>query len=118
MLWSFMKVREYLKNNDAENSVVWMTTALHWATQLQIKPVEPLVEMAGEVIDGGRDGGKRSGEIRGKKAITTKQLQQKEAEKIWRKHPEWSKKRVALKIVKDHGGNVDTIRRSIHKPLP
>lgn len=115
LLWAFMKVRECIKNNDAENSVVWMTLALHWAVKLQIKPVEPLVEIAGEVVEGGRHGGKKSGEIRGEKATTIKQFRQQESEKIWRKHPALSKSAVAKKIKKDHGGNFDTIRKSIQK---
>jgi hypothetical protein len=77
-----------------------------------------LVEISGKVVGGGRHGGKKSGEIRSKKATTIKQFRQLEAEKIWRKHPAWSKSDVARKIKKDHGGNFDTIRRSIHKPLP
>ena len=115
MLWAFMKVREYLKNNDAENSVVWMITALHWAVTLQIKPAEPLFEIAEEVVEGGRHGGKKSGEIRGKKAASIKDVRQSYADKIWRKHPTWSKSDVTRQIQKDHGGEFNTIRQQIQK---
>ena len=84
----------------------------------KLTPFVPLIEIAGEVVDGGRDGGKKSGKVRLEKAKTIKQAWQREAEKIWRKHPAWSKKDIAREITKRIGGNIDTIRKSIQKPLP
>ena len=84
----------------------------------KITPFAPLIEIAGEVINGGKDGGKKSGKVRLEKSKTIKQARQREAEKIWRKHPEWSKSDIAREITKRIGGNVHTIRKSIQKPLP
>ncbi len=66
----------------------------------------------------GKKGGKKSGEVRREKAAPILMTRQAEAGKIWLKHPTWKNKRVAEKIVKRHGGNIDTVRRTIKKPLP
>jgi len=83
----------------------------------KITPFVPLIEMAGEVINGGRDGGKKSGKVRLEKSKSKKQLRQQEAEKIWLKNPELSKSRTAMIIKGRIGGNSDTIRKTIQKPL-
>jgi hypothetical protein len=70
-----------------------------------------------EVSDATR-GGVKSGKIRQEKAKPTAEAWQAEAEKIWRKHPAWKNRRVAADIEKRIGGNADTIRKSIKKPLP
>jgi hypothetical protein len=117
MLLSFTRVRLSLEKNDAESAVVDMISALHWAANLQIEPVMPLIQLSEQVVAGGRSGGQKSAKIRGEKATTIKQENQKRALKIWKKHPAWTNSDVARKIQKDHGGNVDTIRKSIQKPL-
>ena len=87
-----------------------------YIVERKITPFVPLIEIAGEVINGGRDGGKKSGKARREKS--KKRNWQEEAEKIWRKRPAWNKSEVARKIKEDHGGNFDTIRKTIQKPLP
>ncbi len=67
---------------------------------------------------GGKQGGKKSGNVRREKTKPTKDIWQAEAEKIWGKHPAWGNKPVAERIVKLIGGNVGTIRKSIKRPTP
>lgn len=71
-----------------------------------------------EGIEKGAEGGKKSGKGRREKAELTKEAWQEEADKIWRKHPTWSKRQIATEVEKRIGGNPDTIRKSIIKPLP
>lgn len=71
-----------------------------------------------EAIEKGAESGKKSGKVRGEKAKATKEAQQAEAENKWWGHPTLKNIEVARKIAKKSGGNIDTIRKSIKKPLP
>jgi hypothetical protein len=85
---------------------------------IKVKLPDSLFEVEGGqgyFIRKGKKGGEKSGKTRRVKAKLTKEAWQAEAEKIWRKHPKWSSSQVAKEIVKQSGGNVDTIRKSIKK---
>ena len=66
----------------------------------------------------GKIAGEKSGVIRSEKAKPYHEVWQKEAEKIWNKHPLWGKLEVAKRIAEHVGGNPGTIRKSIIKPTP
>ena len=118
MLTYFREVRIYISMNDAAGAALSMAYGVRSAMQARIRPVEPLIEIGKKVVGGGKHGGARSGEVRREKTTPTKEAWQAESEKIWRKRPAWSKRQIATEIEKRIGGNPDTIRKSIQKPLP
>jgi hypothetical protein len=74
---------------------------------------ESAYETGRKVINGGRRGGESKG-------ISTKIKSQyiewqKQADLIWKKDPNYSKRRVAFYIAKKDGGNLNTIRKIIKK---
>ena len=77
-----------------------------------------LAEKQIKTIEKGAEDGKKSGKVRGEKAKATKEAQQAEAENKWWGHPTLKNIEVARKIAKKSGGNIDTIRKTIKKPLP
>jgi len=117
MLFNFNKVRADIEKNNADMAVCDMAIALHHAIRAQLKPIALYFDMGKANIDGGKDGGVKSGAVRRKKLDIKKELWQVMAKKTWRKHPTWKNKRVAEDIVKIIGGNVRTIRTSIKKPI-
>jgi len=71
-----------------------------------------------EIPEKGKEGGKKSGMIRGERANRTKKAWQTEADKIWERHPGWGKLEVGKRIAEKIGGKAGTIRKSIKKLLP
>ena len=118
MLWNLKMVRVNIEENNADQAVCYMASAVHWAISARLKTVAHLFGVVEKVVNGGKRGGEKSGKIRKEKAIPTKQAQQEEANKIWQRRPTWSKLQVATEIKKRIGGNPDTIRKSIQKPHP
>ncbi|MGD0277081.1 MAG: hypothetical protein ABSB79_13685 [Syntrophales bacterium] len=118
MLWFLKSVRVNIEKNNADMVVCEMACALYWATIAQLKPIAPLFDMGKKNVDGGILGGIISGKVRREKAKPTQEAWQAEAEEIWKKNYALSNKRAAERIAKKSGGKVDTIRKSIKKPLP
>jgi len=99
-------------------SAVWNTAiAVQHGMKAKIRPFEPDVERGQACVDGGGDGGRKSGKVRREKSKPTKDQWQTEANKIWLEHPTWNKSRVARKITKKNGGIYNTVRQSIKNPL-
>lgn len=118
MLWHLKEVRVQIEENNADQATCEMAVAVHCAIRARILPILPFVEISEKVFSGGKQGGKKSGAVRREKAKSTKQLWQAEAEKLWRKHPNWKNKSIAELIAKKIGGNPDYIRKLIKNPLP
>lgn len=118
MLWNLNSVRGDIEQNNADRAICDMAMAVHWAMRARIKPIAHLIDISEKVVDGGKDGGKKSGKIRFEKTKTRKEQWQAEADKIWKKHPTWGKLSVAKKIEEKIGGTFETIRKYINKPLP
>jgi len=117
MLTYFNMVRVKIKEKDISFALCFMAYGVQAAMKARIRPVEPFIEIGKSNIDGGRNGGKKSGKVRLEKTKQLKEQWQKDAEKIWKKHPTWKNKRVAEYIARN-GENTDTIRKSIKKPTP
>jgi len=88
------------------------------AQQADIRPIEPFFETGKSNVDGGKIGGEKSGEIRREKAKPIKEAEQAEADKTWARHPTWKNSDVAKDVIRKIGGNFNTIRQTIKKPLP
>lgn len=114
-------IKNLLVGNDGsvnKNAVKIFLRSFELTINLARAGLVPKMAMQGaKVVDGGKNGGKESGRVRRMKAEPTKESWQAEAEKIWQKHPAWKNRRVAAGIEKRIGGNPDTIRKSIKKPL-
>lgn len=63
MLWNLKQVRSYLEKNDADQSVCYMTTALSWASMMQVKPLMPLIDRGKAHADGSSLGGKKKNQL-------------------------------------------------------
>lgn len=118
MLWNLNSVRAYIEKNNSDMAVCYMASAVHCAIRAQLKPIASLIDISEKVVDGGKDGGKKSGNVRREKMKPIKENWQIEAEKIWQKHSSWGNKYVGKKVAEQIGGNPETIRKSIKKPLP
>jgi hypothetical protein len=118
MLWGLKGVRVDIEKNNADMAVCDMAYALHWAIKAQLKPVQHLIGMVEKWTGSGENGGKISAEIRKEKARSTKEVEQAEADKIWRRRPSKSNAQVGKEVGELIGGNPDTIRKRIKKPLP
>jgi hypothetical protein len=118
MLWNLNSVRTYIEKNNSDMAVCYMAVAVHWAIRAQLKPIAHLIDISEKVVDGGKDGGTKSGKSRQEKAKPIKDSWQAEAEKIWKKHPTWGKISVAKIIEEKIGNPFETIRKYIKKPLP
>lgn len=120
MFLCFKEVRLYVSMSEAERAAMSMAYGIRSAMLARIRPGERFIDMGKENVAGGGRGGAKSGETRRNKADQVWEAWQREAEKVWRnpKRSSLGKKDVARIISKKIGGNVDTIRKKIHKPLP
>lgn len=118
MLSSLQRVRFHIEKKNADRAVSDMAIALTWSTVAKLKPIAPLIGISEKVIGGGKSGGDKSAEVRQEKARSTTEIEQTEADKIWRKHPTWGKPMIAEKVAEKIGGKPGTIRKHIKKPLP
>lgn len=90
MLTYFRQVRVYIDMNDPESAALSMGLGIRSAMLARIRPEEPHIERGRKNVVGGHTGGLKSAESRIKKALSKKEKQQQEADKIWSKHPTYS----------------------------
>ena len=117
MLWGFEDLRRAIARNDADGAACSMAYALHWAAKVQLNPLERFFSAGVGSVNGGAIGGKKSGVVRADKAERDRQVDQKEAEKIWQKRHKWGVKPVAERVARITGHPYETVRKRIEKPL-
>lgn len=102
--------------NDFSFALGFMAYGVDAAARLQIRPLKSFIEIGRKNVDGGKFGGKKSGEVRRDKMKPIENKWQEEANKIWKKHPTWALNRVADNISEKTGESKETIRKKIKKP--
>jgi len=105
----------YLKRGKVEQSEMHEIILLY-AGSNKAEEAKEVIHEKGQKT--GKSGGDQSGKVRRLAAEKKWALWQAEADKIWLKHPAWSKRSVAAEIVKKYGGSFETVRRKIKNPLP
>jgi hypothetical protein len=105
LLWHLHRVRTYIKQNNIDMAVSFMTFAVYCAVRAKINPI---------FVGSGQQGGLKSGVIRRAKASPKKESWRVQAQKIRQRNPKLRSKVAIAKIIsKRIGGNVDTIRKYI-----
>ena len=91
MLWNLEHVRSCLKKNDADQAVCYMTTALSWASMMQMQPILPLIDRGKAHSDGSSLGGQT------KKKLDTARHDKwlSDAAAISKDHPSYAPWRIA-----------------------
>ena len=101
MLWNLEKVRSYVEKNDADQAVCYMTTALSWASMMQIEPFMQLIDRGKVHADGSSSGGaakKRIDDVRHEKWLS-------DAAAIHIKYPSYKAWRIAGILHERYKGN-------------